>query len=163
MHGLCINSRLTHLIEATILLEYNLKYASPNNPIKLILIHCYKQLGAAKHTIVVDTTLDIKQIQFDSLNYIILPALIHTGYYNKECFDSLKVEAKILSSLNHENITKIHGTSKFNTFDFGSNEIDQKTVFYSFRKAFTTLDKKIENWRLQVETTNNTENSNRFR
>ena len=65
----------------------------------------------------------------------------------KQCFDSLKVEAKILASLNHENIIKIHGTSKFNTFDYDSNEINQKPYFIILDKLSHTLDKKIENWR----------------
>ena len=68
------------------LLEHTLQQnASPNNPmLKLYLLQCYKTLGVGKRSTEVDATLDIKQTQYDSLSYTLLPMLINTGCY-KEC------------------------------------------------------------------------------
>ena len=65
----------------------------------------------------------------------------------KQCFDSLKVEAKILASLNHENIIKIHGISKFGIFDHSTNELDQKPYFIILDKLLGNLEETIANWR----------------
>ena len=65
----------------------------------------------------------------------------------RECFNCLIREAKILSSLNHQNIIKIHGISKYDTFGYNFTGINQKPFFILVDKLSHNLEERITTWR----------------
>ncbi|KAG0169915.1 N-alpha-acetyltransferase 25, NatB auxiliary subunit [Apophysomyces sp. BC1015] len=79
------HQQMTILIQAIVLLETALTKSTYNFQIKLILVRLYNMLGIHTRPLQIYQTMDIKQIQFDTMIHYFTDRYISLG-----CFDSLE-------------------------------------------------------------------------
>uniref|UniRef100_A0A7R9YDF9 N-terminal acetyltransferase B complex subunit NAA25 homolog n=1 Tax=Pinguiococcus pyrenoidosus TaxID=172671 RepID=A0A7R9YDF9_9STRA len=76
-------SRLEHTIWALHLLERGVKSSPYNHRIRLQALLVYRALGAFLPAIEHYNELQVKQIQMDTLSYVIVPGLLRLGFFNE--------------------------------------------------------------------------------
>jgi len=82
-------AKYAHRVEAVLLLKMALNNSGYNYQMKLLLIEIYKELGAFEQGILLQNELEIKQIQVDSLSWLLLPGCLRSCYFEEaraRCF-----------------------------------------------------------------------------
>ncbi|KAJ3054397.1 N-alpha-acetyltransferase 25, NatB auxiliary subunit [Rhizophlyctis rosea] len=103
------------LYEAAAILEYGLKRSKFNFQMKLVLIRIYYELGASQRGLDLANTLDVKQIQHDTLSFLFTDDLELFACFDKAAMALLKTST-IYSSNDKETPEMIVQAFKFSTF-----------------------------------------------
>ncbi|CAN0052715.1 unnamed protein product, partial [Phaeothamnion confervicola] len=70
-------------VETTALLEYAMKWSPYNYHFKVLAMGFYKELGAFERGVLLENELEIKQIQLDSLSWLLFPGCMRCAYFNE--------------------------------------------------------------------------------
>ena len=108
------SSALTWRLEAVVLLEQALRYSPYNYHFRLALMAGYRRLGAWEAGIVHYNHLEVKQVQVDTLSWLLFPGCFKAGFYT---------EARVRC----QNILGFHRNCQREAEDYGSKALSLGT------------------------------------